>query len=766
MAQIVHTICLQSQDAARVDEATSTYTWDLPGDCGRYHASRLQLGSIEMDMPQWNVEEDWQNVYFMERFRVPSDDRSVELKVTDLGASSSSLASSVHATLPAVLNPIVRWKRGKDGWCATTQHPHGLRAWDGRSLLAAATWDPVRVVASPAGSFVLRPESVSFPEDDEILVRSAPDGQALRDETDSARCGALYVPPPRDPTDVCQYLERSLAGMPFGLRVRMRYDARENRVDCRLSAPSFPGSPSTVRVQWSDGTALPRALGIHGLLVLDVRLGGGIDATESVTVASAPQSCVWARAALTPGVYVPTHRPVTTGQPLRFSKQFADAFHRLQLEPPERIATGQMTSYFLVFEDHRGFVERVAVPCGRYTPDALCRSLAADMTALVRRRSPDASFDVSYDARGGRYVFRCTDGPRGPARFALLFASDSQFDPEHLGFPRCNLYGSSEYTSAFPAHFPDVSGGEVLRAHGATPPQRSPAQRYSVETHGETQTLTLEAMEGRDLVARVLRYDPAHNALVLRTHVGILPYAHGFLPGDVLRVVPMDDDRVDVLGDGDDSGAWGQEQVTPCLLFGDAYAFVVPPPPETSAAREDSSETLELCTLWLRTRASTDAARCVDTAFVVRPASHDALNLCCGSTMWRSVWPRMLGLGNGATLQSEAGAVVGDGGRRTGPVRTAHFSLDSPDYVLIYLEDAKRGTLLQHVDRGAVTTPFAKLVLTPLFRDERMLPKDTYISSAECLTRVSLRFANPNGVPYRWHNAPFAVSMNLIRADG
>ena len=89
--------------------------------------------------------------------------------------------------------------------------------------------------------------------------------------------------------------------------------------------------------------------------------------------------------------------------------------------------------------------------------------------------------------------------------------------------------------------------------------------------------------------------------------------------------------------------------------------------------------------------------------------------------------------------------------------------LDHPDYVLVYLDEGKRGTLLRHADGPSTTSPFAKICLYPTFREERALPRETTMVSGESLTRFTVRFATPDGRPYQFHGAQFSLSLNLVQ---
>jgi len=124
-------------------------------------------------------------------------------------------------------------------------------------------------------------------------------------------------------------------------------------------------------------------------------------------------------------------------------------------------------------------------------------------------------------------------------------------------------------------------------------------------------------------------------------------------------------------------------------------------------------------------------------------------NLCLLELLPKSIGCRRLGFPNAVVQWGVDGTLLVHGGRlRVAPFVAPHVhAMDHPDYVLVYLETGKPGTALLHRAGGRVTTPFAKIILYPLFREERMVPRETTLTSGESLSQVVLRFENPDGPP-------------------
>ena len=89
-------------------------------------------------------------------------------------------------------------------------------------------------------------------------------------------------------------------------------------------------------------------------------------------------------------------------------------------------------------------------------------------------------------------------------------------------------------------------------------------------------------------------------------------------------------------------------------------------------------------------------------------------------------------------------------------------NLDHPDYVLITLTSANGGAI-EHTYNGSSRNVFCKLTLYPLFREERMLPRDAP-TVGPSMGRFTLGFHNPDWTPYQFHGAEFSFSLNLMIA--
>ena len=134
-------------------------------------------------------------------------------------------------------------------------------------------------------------------------------------------------------------------------------------------------------------------------------------------------------------------------------------------------------------------------------------------------------------------------------------------------------------------------------------------------------------------------------------------------------------------------------------------------------------------------------------------------NLCFGQP--RSLPAHLVGFPARAVLWGVDGSVSDGRGRLLPPFEAPHaHNLDHPDYVYLTLSEAA-GASLEHAYGGETKHVFCKLSLYPLFREERMLPRDSALMHAR-VGRFTLRFWNPDGTPYHFHGAEFSFSLNFV----
>lgn len=779
-SQILYTLCLQTRDAIDCSRP-GCFVFRPPGDMPRKKAIKVSLGSLEFPMTQWSVEQSRNRVYVNEGHRIQREWSTLELRIRssydgprdddEKGGEDDDDDSVEDASvsLPLHLNPIVKWSRDTSSsqYVVTCMHPHGLFSPSGSCVLTDAQLESARLIATPFGCVSM--ESIAYVSDTSFTVPAPRGANPLTAGMTSApRAGYVHVPCLQNPTSLARAITRACHGLRNGdLSIAFTYDAPRNEM--RVAVRSHRGRHD-VRFEC---TRLSTLLGLGSGAPRDVTVdasapppsGEGWMMASSTTsssreVATEPVSW-WHPVSLTPGWYTPAQRTMCTGPPLRMPDELELALNRLYFPVPESIEEGGMTAYFLIFADPCGRTFRVPVPTGMYTPHALCALLADEMTRLAAPSTPGVSFSVDYDDATRRVCFACEvrssrDGKVRAAPFSLHFGHPLQFHPRRIGFETHSYTGSSSYTApneclVLNMHPPrDGGGGGVSTEYDV--PQ---SNLYRVVEVGHQKRFRVHSTPLPHPVGIVERYDEAESVLVVRTYVGNLPYSHGLAPSDVVGVYAVTR-PVAVLA-SDEAGVWTERPVTACPLAASYERLCVVLPPENGAS-------VDTTVARLRVPSTPELADCVGTAVQLQ-RSVQPFNLCMG-TLPRSLAPHALGFPPGATQHGVDGSVHDRRLGRVPPFDAPRVhDLDHPDYILMYLDEGKRGTLLQHANAGSTTTPLAKIVLYPNLREERMLPRDTSLLSGESLSTFSVRFANSDGTPYEFHGAEFSFSLNLLSAD-
>lgn len=714
----LHTICIQTKDAVQHDRKTGEFTFRLNHDPRIVSGSHIALGSLEFPMVQFSIEADGDRLYYHRGCTIDPPLSLLEFSVLEADGTAPQQCS---VQLPLTLNPITRWDSADGHAVVTCERPHGLWSASGACVLPTITWGTPAIIAAnvdtgPVGHLLVSASRVS---------RVSEYAFAIQGVAASASAGGyLHLPAPPALSDLARLLTHACHKLHHDLSVRAHYNAAQNRMAIAMT------SERPVHVLWTP-TPLSRRLGIGGAArkVSVARLvdWSGDGHTEQVAW--------WSHVSLASGWYTPSHRPMCTGRPLDICAELETSLNRLYFPLPEKVVSGEMTDYHLVFEDPCCRVMSVAVPSGMYSPLRLCAFLESAMTTLARASIPSIAFDVTYDQ--GRYTFACHIGSTAaePATFALLFAHPRQFDPRRIGFGRTTYCGSSSYTSPLYAAAMDDGG-----AAGSV---------YRVSELAEQKRLQLHAYSGPNVTGVVRSYDPQRRTIALKTHVGILPYAHGLTPDTVVYVCRS---RANAILAPSGDGSWVETTVTPCTLdsaYGRAGVVV---------AHGDAAD---CCTLHLAVKGAHEWESSVGQTIDLR-ATRQPLNICT-DVLPNTLKSPQLGFRAGATEDGQHGTVM-DGRRRMVPpfVAPAVHNLDHPDYVLMYMDCGNHGTMLTHVNGSLITTPFTKIVFYPNLREERNIPRDTTLISGESIRYIKVRFTNPDGSAYKFHGAQFSFSLNLV----
>lgn len=690
----VMTMCFHTRDA--VERTDSSFTFRLPSARLRNDAVKVALASCEFPMVQWTVEEDWNRLYTNEGIALDADTQ-------ELRFACDGMTAPVVVHLPVRLNPITKAVATRGGATVrvTCALPHGLAA------LAAADAG-ARLVGGSAGDVVVAGAASVDAHTFDLACAAGAAQNAQNAHT-------LLVPAAPNPTRLCAWMQAAtrralLLHSVTNVQIHFRYDARTDTV--RVTASATEATPM-LRFLPSE---LLRRCGVSHMPVrcADYRAEWPCEPTR-----------FWDHVLVPPGFYAPCHRPMCTGQPMRFGAELEAAVNRLYFP-----VLKDQQQHLVVFSDPSGRTLTCAVPSGRYAPAQLCDHLSAAMTAAAAAVDAAVEFSVHHDERD-RFVFACerrAGGALHPAPFGLLFHHPACIDAERLGFPAQPLYGADTYVAPQSCRCARGAGGRVA-ANVVRFAEVVAQKRFSV--HVTTPPPMVAVTLGRG----------AHKGTVrVRTHVNGTPFAHGLQPGDAVRVA--------------ECGA-----VT--LADGTAVEGVRVPLPHrcTCLVVADGGADATVATLRVPALAGLDDAEVAfQVACEVQPWN------VCFDVHPRSLPAHLLGFPVGATQWGVDGSVADADDRLLPPfVAPRTHCLDHPDYVLLTFSESA-GATLEHAYDDENRQVFCKLSLYPLFREERMLPRDTTLLRNN-LTTFTLAFWNPDlRTPYRFHGADFSFSLNFVAA--
>jgi hypothetical protein len=246
-------------------------------------------------------------------------------------------------------------------------------------------------------------------------------------------------------------------------------------------------------------------------------------------------------------------------------------------------------------------------------------------------------------------------------------------------------------------------------------------------------------------MAEVLGKGTRASTVRVRTHVNRVPFANGYREGDVVVLATCG--SATVLGED------GKERKL------EPSVAKIPVRCRCLVVNADNDADVAVMTLLVP---SLNGLMDVGTALQVTSVA-EPWNACVGVHS-RSLPPHLLGMRPGATQWGVDGTVADLEGRLLPPIEAPNVHcLDHPDYVLITFSESA-GAHLEHSFDNENKQVFCKLSLYPLFREERMLPRDTTLMRGNMST-FRIAFWNPDmRTPYHFHGAEFSFSLNFMSA--
>ena len=418
---------------------------DLHMSQNRLPVQKIILGSVELPLTQWTIEEDWKNVYFDEGLRliVTSDD-NLDLVLFGIQKSDGTILLGMIPPSDNLIEQVTVVSATEAIF--NTEHPHGLGVVD--------EWNwgqPIQITntfLSPSLTLAGNP-TLTIIDDTTFSVANIPPATPATNWAGigmtAPNIGYVHAPPIRSPTDLARIVEKSLDVAADALSLPHWYKL-EYTTDQNTFILNFIGGQEE-----DAGTLL-----IPGPNSLPYLMGmGGINRPLSNVIAnegSARYQCL-SSICLDPGDY----------NDEEMVEELIHQWNRFWIDPTCSKGSGLDPRQF-VFSDCCGVCHRIDIPFGMWTPETLASYLEGEMNTA----DPTGMYTVTVESGCGttssdfQFVIQSTvDKP-----FGLEFQDSGDGVKEFvkmIGFKDCCYRGFSSYRSPLCIRYPKaVCNGSMI----------------------------------------------------------------------------------------------------------------------------------------------------------------------------------------------------------------------------------------------------------------------------------------------------------------
>lgn len=714
----------------------------------------VSLGTMELPLAQFNVEDENSRVYFDEGYVFPVADQPTNItRVMTLANTDRN--ETEELTIPAHVNPIVSAINVGGGvWQITTEFEHGLEC------LAIWDWELPRLAGQPTDASLVTLSAFNVEIVDDFTFNFTTTAATILSGPGTSVYFPRY-PSPQHVADAMNHLisrsdkdwvrQTSFAVKNSSLSVALLNNGTENVIP-RSDGPNFQLSqllgyqpcgcsgqvslPPFLKLICPD---LPR--------ITDPRFIWQTKEQQNMcrneVLAKFPSSCqTFVR--LPPSNYSP--------ESLRgeLETQFNRFYFRIA---PDLIST-QYSS--LVFRDSLGNLQTVQIPAGQWTPQDLAEFFTTRMSDL----DAGADYEVTTERNPLNnlmvFAFRTLGGQHFSLEFSPSPESSTPDVPIRLGFDPVPLRNRSLYRSNKPFVVPSLgcclSDGTPLVARG-------PRNTYAIQVDQAKKTFTISASRPPPLVANVTS---VVGDVVTLTLVPPSPTANsGFKIGDVLRLVariaspPINvgdilTAKVEEISNSSPSTYADVIRITfPAGNFNVGDQFLVSHDPDPNFSLYLPAPVNQMgSTVYTDSSASVRA---------------EVLGFSPGAIMPNRPFPFSIGcVGKCRTGGCQTPTTPPNADPTTGYTSNQSFNLQHPNYLLVELEIDNASNNIQHRWANDVKhTLLAKVVCFPEIRVERVVPMVITFPTSNFVKGFGIKILNPDHTPYKFHGRDWSGTLVL-----
>ena len=670
---------------------------------------QMYIGSIELPVPQFTIEEAWKNLCFDEGIRITGTSAGRSIQIVDG-------PNTYIGTIPMYRNPVASLTVVDPTTIAVvTAFPHALATladlWGAVlpiTLVGVSVADPQQLIlnGSNPGFAITGPSAFTLTVTSTAAIANAAFPLA----------GVVSAPNLDNPDSLCAIINAALQldGFSGGVfaydRLLSQYQLRCNSY--RRPPPSNCGIGNQLATA-SNGNPNIVILALPQDDANDINLStsmGFANRATTTTTNTVGQWCVFtdnpaawrASISMNVGFYSP-------GDLSSLGGDISMQFNRFLLENPD----------LLLFSNALGTSISVPVPAGKYYPDSLAAFLQQQMNALDPQSLqnnpaiPSAnaylvSWNASANQQGGcgsitgSFVF----GSSGV--FGLEFGDSASLGsslPMRMGFNNLAYRNGPQYSSSKEVIFPVLGTGAA---------------------YFHSKVFQIVANSGR----RGYRIDPSMGRVVAGTVTSLTPLvsigftsavAHGFQETDILN-----------LNFPGATPIFGVQATV--LAVTSAFAFTV---------------------AWVNGLVPATALGNGFSASIVGEST--SINIYFNSNLipntrkqYSTIYPIILGFDYNDLLAPAPFISI----------TTA--SLDPPTYLLLQVLDVKGSSYTQHNYQGEnLTNIFAKVIFFPAVQVQRMYPMSQTFNGSEILTQLHFRWLTPDHSLYQFHGRNWSATIEF-----
>lgn len=691
---------------------------------------RIYLGSIELPLPQYIIEDEWSQFYMSEGFSINATAGSeIQCQRTFAIQDDSATGMAIYAAeLPVFLNPIVSIDNSlPNSPVFETLYTHNL---DIRQLWSWGV--PMRLISTNLSD----PEWIDLTEQNAHLVILSPTTFQLLDTpvVVNSTGGYLLAPTIPNPQIMADIITASLH-LNGGSQFSVRFDGTTNQFCVKRTRPntlSYYRGQSNYQSNgqpncqpYNQATAVLIVDNSNNERCLTRVMGFGC-----TNLPFPPGEC--SEICGHYGYQCMSYLKLTAGNyniesfPVEFYLQANRFYFTTPCDPS---APNAIPPPVFVFSDACGSCFSVSTPegftYGKYSsPEIFAKTLQDGMNLATGTSDYVVIYQTDVTGAFGSFTFSTVSG----ANFGLEFEDSRNVGylriegvlremniADRLGFASLSYRGSNSYTSHVPFHMPSTTG-----CNGAANIARYLSNVYYPLVNRKKKQFGIQAVATRSAYADVV--DNGDGTATVTTYMTstFIPanlLAHGFQLGDIVSINGF--------------------QVTVSAVPATAYTFVI-----------------DLAGV---SPALVTGSRCV-SLFGPPIANLFFGTAPCGSNSG----------GNSSSIKAEITGFPADAvlwwDSASMPFYAPHqFNLDPPDYLLIQITEPNESRYIQHRWKSdTLTNLFGKLVVYPALRLERATPMESVFQGLQLVNSLHFRILTPDHQLYNFHGRNWSATLIFV----